>query len=208
MDEDFETSERLLGRGIYDLLEVARMLRRDPETIGRWTRSKEPLHGVAATRIFSFLDVISLLVISELIDRGVSKREIRAGAEYLADKLDTHFPFAHEEIATAGAAFFGNVGAWVDVGKRGQGAFELVIRDFLRPIEYGANHLAAIWRPQPGVWVNPSVQAGAPCIEGTRVPTRIVADLRAAEEHPEDIAEDLLLDLTQVQAAIEYEHAA
>lgn len=206
----YETTvdDRLLGRGIYDLVEAARLVKRDPETVARWTRGREPLYPVSNTRLLSFLDVISLLVVSELVECKVPKREIRNGAQYLADTLDTEYPFAHEELATAGAAFFGNVGDWVDVGKRGQGAFEPVILHLLKPIEYGSDRLAAIWRPSSGVWVNPAVQAGAACVDGTRVPTRIIAQLVEAEEDPEDIAEDLHLELSSVEAALAFERAA
>lgn len=203
-----DVDNRLLGRGIYDLVEAARLIRRDPETVARWTRGKQPLYPIAATRFLSFLDLVSLLVISELVDRAVPRREIRAGADYLAKTLNTDYPFAHEQLATAGSAFFGKVGDWVDVGKGGQGAFEPVVRDLLRPIEYGADQLAAIWRPRTGVWVNPAVQAGAPCVDGTRVPTRVIADLADADEDPEDIAEDLHLTVSAVAAALEYERAA
>lgn len=203
-----DVGNRLLGRGIYDLVEAARLIRRDPETVARWIRGKQPLYPISATRFLSFLDVVSLLVISELVDRAVPRREIRSGAEYLARTLNTDYPFAHEQLATAGSAFFGKVGDWVDVGKGGQGAFELVVRDLLRPIEYGANQLAAIWRPRAGVWVNPAVQAGAPCVDGTRVPTRVIADLAEADEDPEDIAEDLHLTVSAVEAALGYERAA
>ena len=72
-------TEPLLGRGIYDVAEVARIVRRHPETVARWTRGTDPLHHVESGRIVSFLDVISLWVISELIRRGVPKREIRVG---------------------------------------------------------------------------------------------------------------------------------
>ncbi|MDF1596282.1 MAG: DUF433 domain-containing protein [Acidimicrobiia bacterium] len=206
--ERADMADRLLGRGIYDLVETARLVRRDPDTIARWIRGKQPLYPVADTRFLSFLDVVSLLVVSELVERKVPKREIRAGADYLATKLKTSYPFAHEKLATAGAAFFGKVGDWVDVGKGGQGAFELVVRDLLRPIEYGSDQLAAVWRPRSGVWVNPAVQAGAPCIDGTRVPTRVIAELAEAEEDLEDIAEDLHLGVSEVEAALEYERAA
>ena len=38
-----------------------------------------------------------------------------------------------------------------------------------------------------GVVIDPEVQAGAPCVEGTRIPTRVVAE-RAAVEPDDDIA--------------------
>ena len=209
---DTRIPEPLLGRGIYDIVETARIVRRNPDTVARWTRGEHPLHPVQHDRIISFLDLISLWVISELIRRGVPRREIRAGGEYVARHLGTNSPFAHRDLATVGAAFLGKdlheIEDWVDVGKGGQGAFPVLIEELLRPIEFDADHLAAIWRPERGIWLNPDVQAGAPCIDGTRVPTKLVADLKTAGEHFEDIASDLSLDITQVSAALEYEIAA
>ncbi len=201
-------TEPLLGRGIYDIAEAARIVRRHPDTVARWTRGTNPLHHVESDRIISFLDLISLWVISELIRRGVPRREIRAGGEYVTTHVGTNYPFAHQELATVGAGFFGKFKAWVDVGKGGQGSFPAVIEELLSPIEFGPDLHASIWRPTSGVWLNPKVQAGAPCIDGTRVPTKVIADLEAVGDHIEDIADDLSLDITQVHAALQYELAA
>ena len=201
-------TEPLLGRGIYDVAEVARIVRRDPDTVARWTRGADPLHHVESDRIISFLDLISLWVISELIRRGVPRREIRAGGEYVAEHVGTNYPFAHQDIATVGAGFFGKFKEWVDVGRGGQGSFPVVIEELLSPIEFGSDLHASIWRPAIGVWLNPNVQAGAPCVDGTRVPTKVIADLEAAGDHVADIADDLSLNITQVRAALQYELAA
>lgn len=205
---DTKTSNTLLGTGVYDLGEAARLVRRGPETIARWTRGNRLVHDVSDPLLFCFLDVISLFVISELRSRQVPLREIRSGGKYLADKLHTDYPFAHRQLATAGGAFFGSLGDWYDVGKHGQGAFQSVIEDLLMPIEYGMDHLADRWRPSPGVLIDPSIQAGAPCIEGTRVPTLLVADLVKVGEAREDIAGDYALNQTQIEAALTYELAA
>ena len=200
--------EMLLGRGIYDIAEAARILGRHPETIARWARGHHPLHPVEHDRIITFLDLISLWAISELIRRGVPRRDVRAGAEYVAKKAGTDYPFAHEELATVGAAFFGKIDSWVNVGKGGQGSFWTMITELLNPIEFGPDQHAIVWRPAGGICLNPAVQAGAPCIDGTRVPTKVVADLEAAGAHVEDIADDLNLDIGQVSAALRYELAA
>ena len=200
--------EPLLGRGIYDIAEAARIVGRHPETVARWTRGTDPLHHVEDDRIISFLDLISLWVISELARRGVPRPEIRAGGKYVAENVGTPYPFAHQKLATVGAGFFSEFEAWVDVGKGGQGSFPEVIEGLLNPIEFGPDLLASIWRPTNGVWLNPNVQAGAPCIDGTRVPTKVVASLKAVGEHVEDIADDLRLEVTQVHAALQYELAA
>jgi uncharacterized protein (DUF433 family) len=148
-------------------------------------------------------------VISELIGRGVSKKEIRAGRDYLATELDILFPFAHRRLATVGGAFFGELATeWIDVGKSGQQAFQTVIEEYVRPIEFGLDDLAAIWRPTSGVWINPRVQAGSPCVDGTRVPTAVLAALAADDEDPQDLAADFGLDIEQVEAALKFEKAA
>lgn len=202
------TSDTLLGTGVYDLVDTARLIRRQPETVARWTQGEDPLHAVSEAAYFSFLDVVSLHVISELRNRGVSLGNIRRGGEYLAHRLDTRHPYAHRRLATVGRAFFGRLGEWYDIGMRGQGAFETVIEEALQPIEYGANDLAVIWRPATGVWINPLVQTGSPCIEGTRVPTRVVAGMVVAGDDPAEVAVDFALDISQVEAALQYEQAA
>lgn len=206
---------QLLGRGIYDLVEAARMLQRDPYTIARWTQGAESLHPVSQPSL-CFLDVISLHVISRLRQENVPLKEIRRGGRYLANKLNTPYPFAHQQLATAGAAFFGTLPEndesglenWYDLGKWGQGSFQETIQDVLQPIAFGSDQLARVWRPAEGVLVNPLVQAGAPCIEGTRVPTRLIADLISRGESATAIANDLDLEISQVKAAIAYEKAA
>lgn len=202
------TEPTLLGAGIYDLTEAARLVGRAADTIARWVRGAEALHRVRDAKILNFLDIISLLVISELVRRRVPKPEIRRGGKYLSRKLDTNYPFAHKEIVTAGAALFGKFGDWVDIGKGGQLAFQVVIRKYLKPISYGGDDLASAWRPRPRILVNPAIQAGAPCIEGTRVPTLMIAELVESPEDYPQIAGDYRLTVEDVQAAVEYELAA
>ena len=201
-------TEPLIGRGIYGIAEAARVIRRHPDTLARWTRGTNPLHRIESDRIISFLDLISLWVISELIRRRVPRGQIRTGGEYVAKHVGTDYPFAHQGLATVGAGFFGEFEAWVDVGKGGQRSFPEVIGELLSPIEFGPDLHASIWRPAKGVWLNPNVQAGAPCIDGTRVPTRVIADLEAVGDHIEDIADDLRLNVAQVRDALQYELAA
>lgn len=203
-----DSSTRLCGAGIYDLAEAARLVGRAADTIARWVRGAGALHRVRDAKILNFLDLISLLVISELVRRRVPKPEIRRGGEYLSRQLDTKYPFAHKDIAAAGSAWFGKFGDGVDVGKGGQLAFQDAIREYLKPISYGSDDLASAWRPRPRILVNPAIQAGAPCIEGTRVPTLMIAELVESPEDYPQIAGDYRLTVEDVQAAVEYELAA
>ncbi len=197
-----------LGRGIYDVAEVARLIGRTRGRVEGWTRAgaeKPPLLSGELDGLFSFWDLLSLRVVGELAQRGVPRGEIARGAEYLAAELGTHRPFAHEGLATVGRGFFARIGSWVDVGMGGQQAFQIVVEPLLEPITFNHSGMASIWRPHTSVWVNPEVQAGAPCVDGTRIPTRTLADLQDAGLGIEELSDDYLLSPNQVQAAIAYE---
>lgn len=206
-----EERKPLLNRGIYDAVEVARLVHSTPDTISRWASRHanhagivEPVRG----KVFTFPDLVSLYVVHELRLRQVPLDEIRSARLTLADELRTPWPFAHRGLATSGRALFAQLpGAsdWIDAGKGAQGAFQPMVVPFLQPIEYGGDDLAAIWFPLEGIWINPRVQAGTPCIERTRVPTAVIQSLLDQGEEAEDIADDLDLELTQVLAAREFE---
>ncbi len=203
-----------LGRGIYDVKEIARLLNTGPARVTGWVspRSARPalLEGQLGG-LFSFWDLISLRVIAELTHRRVPRRQIVRGAEHLSRALGTDRPFAHEDLATVGKAFFAQLsGDWEDVGLGGQLAFQTVIGPLINPITYNDKRMASIWRPHRHVWINPAVQAGAPCIEGTRVPTQLIAGLVGNDSsiaEIENIADDYCLTRDQVTAALDYELA-
>ncbi len=205
-----------LGRGVYDIAEVARLLRRPRQRVEGWTRTgtrKTPLLTGEFAELFSFWDLMSLRVIAELLGRGVRRDATVTGAEHLSRRLGTDRPFAHKDIATVGTGFFARVEAatgWEDVGQGGQLAFEDVVLPLLRPVTFDASGMAAIWRPQQGVWINPAVQAGEPCVDGTRIPTRLLAGLLPRDgdlsgDNMVEVLSDYRLSEGQVRAAVSFE---
>ncbi|GGI07902.1 DUF433 domain-containing protein [Egicoccus halophilus] len=205
---------KYLNRGMYDLVEVAHLLGVDPDRVVRWstpTRSRAAIVPPALDPLFTFHDLISLLVVAKLVERQVSNEQLADGVATLSAELGTDRPLAREElrdnIATMGRAFFARLrGEWVDVGRGGQRAFPEVVLPALKQVEYGDDHFAAIWRPRKGVWLNPRVQAGSACIDGTRVPTEVLARAVALGESPEDVADNYELDVATVLTAAAYEH--
>ena len=204
-----------LGRGIYDIKEVAHLLRRGTARVRGWTRPREdgpPLLTGELAGLFSFWDLLSLRVIAELTRRGVPRDHIARGAGHLAETLGTDRPFAHKGLATVGVGFFAEVaGDWQDAGMRGQLAFQDMIEPLLEPITFNDSNMASIWRPHEGVWINPAVQAGTPCVDGTRVPTHLLARLLDLYEPDEgdlvEVCDDYRLATEQVRAALDYELA-
>ena len=202
-----------MGRGIYDIKEVARLIQSRRTRVEAWTRSQKgnpPLLSGELDGLFSFWDLLSLRVIAELITRGVPRDHIARGADHLAQSLGTDRPFAHKSLATVGVGFFADIaGDWEDAGLRGQLAFQGVIEPLLEPIEFNDSDMASIWRPHECVWINPEVQAGTPCVDGTRVPTSMLASLLGLNEPSEarllEACDDYRLTTAQVRAALRYE---
>lgn len=202
-------STTLLGRGIYSTREAARLIHAHPDLVARWTnkrKGKTALIGPSQGDLFSFHDLISLLVVKELWVRGVTTDQIRAGRDFLAVHLQIERPFAHHDgLATVGRSFFADLdGGWYDAGKGGQGAFQSVIAPMLRPIEYDADLMASLWRPREYVLLNPQIQAGSPCVDRTRITTSALASMAQGEDL-QDVADDFDLDVAEVAAAVEYE---
>lgn len=206
-----DVTSALIGRGIYDPTEAARLIRVHPETLARWTTGRRPLVSPACDRFFDFEDLVSLLVIAELWRRDVHANDIRRGIEVLSDELGVDRPLGHidapKRLATVGRSFFANIGEWADAGKGFQLAFQPMIEPVLRPLEYDTQGMAHLWRPLEFVTATPVVQAGTPCVEATRVPTTTIDGLVRVGEAIEDIAFDLDLEIEQIEAALRFEAA-
>jgi uncharacterized protein (DUF433 family) len=201
----------LVGRGIYDPTEAARLLRVAPAMLGGWTTGRWPVLRPSGGTWFDFADLVSLLVVAELRRRRVPLGEIRRGTAALSRTLGIERPLAHLDagrgLATAGRAFFAHVGEWADAGRGMQLAFHPMVEPVIRPLDYGDDGMACRWRPATGVTLEPAVQAGAPCLEGTRVPTATVARLLRTGEAAADVAFHLDLTAEQVEVAERFEAA-
>ena len=91
-------------------------------------------------------------------------------------------------------------------GHGGQGVFQSVVRLYLQRVQFNDAGQPSLWRPADRVELDPRIQAGAPCIEGTRVPTATIADLLQSED-AKDIALDFDLSVEDVFAAGAFEES-
>jgi uncharacterized protein (DUF433 family) len=207
----------LIGRGIYDADELARLSSRPVREISRWASA--PSHGggllfPADRRLFSFWDLVTARVVGGLLDKGVPLVNIRDAREHLAQRVETQWPLAHfgglSRLANVGRNVYfddGPDGApdWLDATLGGQAPLALVITPMLERLEFDDAGLALSWRPRDGVVLRPAVQAGTPCVEGTRIATRLLADLFQQGERVRDLADDYELSIDLVRRAIKYE---
>lgn len=204
----------LLGRGIYDAAEVARLVRRSVDEVAGWaaaTRNQDalliPRHG----RLLSFYDLVTACVVAELRRRDIPLRKIRDSRRTLAAHFAVDWPLAYAAslngLATLGSDVYALVDQWIDAGRGGQSAIQEIVEPLLHRLDFGADGMASLWRPAPGVVVNPLVQAGAPCVSGTRISTEFLAGLVDAGETVDDIARDYSLDPEDVANAVSFERA-
>ena len=161
--------------------------------------------------MFSFYDLVTAVIASELRRRQVSVNSIREARHWLASELHQDWPLAHaaglNQLASVGRSVYYGAGKdWLDAGQGGQISFYEVVSPVLRRLQFDAEGMATLWRPADGVLVDPAVQAGAPCVEGTRIATHFLAGLEAIGEDVGDIAEDYDLDPGLVTQALRYEH--
>ena len=216
MSQSFSTLNgmgRLAGLGIYDAREIAFLLGTKIETIVRWAmpdqRGLPPVVQPYSESYFTFEDLISFAVALNLRQRGVVEKDLRNGVEALRRQIDMSRPLANqvvlEKIATSGSSFLLKYGdEWIDLGRGGQGTFKSVIHVYLRGVSFNQVGIAHKWNATVGVVIDPSIQAGSPCIDGTRILTSTILEL-LEDESLGDIAEEFDLTTEQVEAARDFE---
>src|SRR4051812_30742701 len=100
---------RILGHGIYNLSEAARLTGLKSHRVREWfrgrtnTRVSTPVFrsdylAIGGDRAISFHDLIELFVAGQLRDRGVSLQSLRNVHTRLQSDLGTRHPFCRREI--------------------------------------------------------------------------------------------------------------
>ncbi len=185
----------------------------DRQKLLRWVRAgltSPDLADVPGNALYlTFQDLISMRIIAALRAAGVAFPRIRAAEAWLRGQTGQARPFASEALWTARAhVFAGFRDSIVAASKGGQIAMEFV-RDELIPLSglIYRDGIAATWEPRAGVLLDPLVQFGAPCVRGTRIPTRVIWGMIEAGDTPESIADAYDIALEEVCAARDWENS-
>lgn len=164
-----------------------------------------PAHGWA----LSFGDLVAASVVVALRRRDVTYSTLRGLKRLLASQTRVSQPFSHQQalriMGTAGNDVVADVGdGWESMPSR-----QLTLREpvevYLEQIQFGPDGFATLWVPYERVVLDPEVQAGSPCVEGTRFETLEVFDLVEQGYTAEDIARDFELELAGVESAVRFE---
>ena len=209
--------------GIYEVPEAARYLKatlhadisyplNSPKLI-RWIRrglaSPELTELPGRDLLIAFEDLISMRVISALRSAGVKWSEIYEANLWLRSHLDVQRPFATEDIWVGQGQIFAE---WTKrlilASRHGQMALDLLWQ-FVIPV-HGLtfdekSKVATSWEPLDSIVLEPRIQFGAPCIKGTRIPTRTISGMVEAGDSADWVASAFGLSLEEVQAACDWE---
>ncbi len=211
--------------GVYDVPEVARYLKAaingeraypvSSAKLIRWIRrgvaSPDLADAHGQDLLIAFEDVVSMRVIAALRAVGVKWSEIDRTERWLRQETGAERPFATESLwAGQGQLFVDWKQRLLSASRHGQLALGL-LQDYLIPIHglmfSETTHMATSWEPLDHVLLKPTVQFGAPCIKGTRIPTRTIAGMIDAGDPVEWVAGVYKLSPAEVKAARDWESA-
>ncbi len=214
--------------GMYEVAEAARYLhvtapQRPPQysAVRRWIRSglpdPETVVKPANELILTFEDLISLRMVVTLRIAGFSLQHIRRVHKELRRITGYSHPFAIKDLWISETDIFVEMDGWLSATRNGAYAMDFVkdwLRQIRRPIDNSLDiifkkvneyEIAAGWSPHAYVFLNPLIQFGTPCIEGTRIPTRSIWDMHRAGDKAEAIAMNYKVSRLQIESAIEWE---
>jgi uncharacterized protein (DUF433 family) len=169
-----------------------------------------PVRVSSRDRVITFNELVRLRMIALLRSRGIAFNAISTAEKYIRELRGIHQPFITEEMWTASSNVFVRFGEKLIAASRdGQLALDSVFTDFLVPAHHGllftASGAPAQWQPCPSVLIDPEIQFGAPCVEGTRVETRSLWSLHQAGDGLDLLADAFDLRREQVANAIDWE---
>jgi uncharacterized protein (DUF433 family)/DNA-binding transcriptional MerR regulator len=157
----------------------------------------------------TFEDLVSMRVIASLRAAGVTFPKIRIAEEWLRQHTGKRRPFASEAMWTEASDVFSEMQTRViAASRRGQYAMDF-LRQYLIPVRglrYQDN-VAVSWEPSPSILLDPLIQFGAPCIKGTRIPTRTLWGMVEAGDSPDFVARNFGIEETAVHMAVNWEHS-
>lgn len=160
--------------------------------------------------LITFEDLISMRVVAALRAAGVSFAKIYRAERWLRDVTKHPRPFATELLWTERSDVFAEFHTKLIAASRGgQYAME-ILRSYLIPVHgltFDECGIANSWEPHKDILLHPLVQFGAPCIKGTRIPTRAVWRMLKGGDSVELVAQSYRLTKDEIEEAKKWEDA-
>ncbi len=226
------TKDRRLNP-IYTVEEAAEYLSIPPNTLRAWTLGRRKANSLNEyypavlefvdhqLRRLSFYDLVEAHILRAAVEKNVPIKQVKRGLAYLKEQYPGQArPLLSFDFFTEGKNLLigGMLGskeknreALVNASRHGQLEITSVLEEHLQLISRDANRMPDTLFPKTGnriVSITTGIVSGRPVIEGTRIPTAVIAQRFRAGEKPADIARDYEIPVEAIEAAIQYEKAA
>ena len=219
-------------RPIYTVDDAARFLAIPSSTLYAWAlgRAKTGSEDAYAPtlehvdrylRQLSFYDLVEAHILRATTEMKLPLRRVKQGLAFLKQfypKLDR--PLLALQFLTEGKNLLARGllqdeseqgGKLVNLSLHGQIEMEKLLDQHLKLITRDALGMPDTLYPKTGehkISITPGLLSGRPVIDGTRIPTAIIAQRFKAGEPPDDLATDYKLTREAIEAALRYEKAA
>ncbi len=167
--------------------------------------------GVGVEGAVSFIDLVEVVAIGKLKERGFSLRQIRQIVKNCQDIFKVERPLPTLRLKTGGREIFvSGARDLTEVGaRRGMRAWTEVLEPFLEDLDYDTElELANRWWPLGKVnpiVVDPEYAYGLPVIVDSGVRTEIILERFQAGDLEEQIARDFNVKPVEVERALQFE---
>ena len=202
------TATRVPARGRYLAWEAGQLAGVSGNTLGQWARRHYVKSSVSSgtPHLYSYQDVAEAMVVHELLDRGVSHRDVHQAIAQLGEYGD--WPLAEAPLATIS----GGGGTARVVVRRGKAAYEVGDRGWQQVVEVG-NLEAIRTQLNRGGWaarlhpelrhieVDPERLGGRPTIRGRRIAVEDVVGLGSVPGGVEELVEGYELTREEIADA-------
>lgn len=177
-----------------------------------WTRDGLAggyLKGIKNRQLFiNFRDLVSLRIVAAMRAQGINHREIVIAEKELKKVFGWEYPFAMSDFWVAKPDIYMKIqGILLSVSRHLQYAMDL-IEEYIVPVHglsFDLFGISSTWKPHDDILLNPEIQYGSPCIEGTRVPSEVIWSLNDAGDSVNSLAFMYGLQCKQIENAIEWE---
>lgn len=175
-----------------------------------WIRRSAKIQGRQDHFALNFEQMIRARMIVFFRAQGLSLQKIMAAESEMQRVTRQPQPFVTEQLWSSSSDVFFHFEELMRTATRPhQLAFEKVIREFMTPINHGLEFdesgMTQRWRPMPGVLIDPEIQFGSPCIEGTRVETEALWSFHQNGEDARSLADLYALEPEQIEAGLDWE---
>ena len=212
----------------YTLAEAAYYLGIPVATLRSWvlgrdypvtdgTRRFAPILEIADRKHkrLSFINLVEAHVLTALRrEHAIQLPKVRKAVAYLRNQLQSQHPLADQQFETDELDLFvQKYGQLINITRDGQLAMRNVLQSFLKRVKRDAQGApvklylfvrGAVEEPF-AVVVDPAVSFGRPVLEGTGIPTEILAQRYKAGDSLEALADDYGRPKEEIEEAIRYE---